>query len=854
MDVILTLLNKAIHVKGTDLENQAIPRKVQLTICGSAAKVSDESINSVSGSILQNSVLELNGSAIGQEDSKEGQLSAVLRPTDGELRPKATEEPERGNQKEGLCLRQCGPARGAEKEEVGGKEGTRSGRKATAVSLALAANESDRKKHPDGYGVHGETKHAELPKSERTAPNEESPSQARRPAHSVVGSHQRDTTPAANKEHENSQPMRTTAHAVCATVPADTRLDSAQQEQFESSPAPNAILRSPVKLSLSVESGDSNRGGKGSEPADILGGRSYAARRDGRYEESSRRREAATSHTEALLSTTAGGTGEPPHVRVLAEAATSGNGGSAIRSRVVSSTGLPRSDCDGGVCDDKWRCGNNSPSLDGRSAKSMEVRRNSVIRDPWGVTARTGATLKILSGGSKENVTALSTVNRKGADGSWTRKKCASSKLESRDVENSDTHIVKDAQPTSFQAEASLVFSNVSSSKEPAAISPVETTGTAPQGRACESGKGAASGADLSLSASWLAFPSTSPYSIARDRWSVRILVEARATLACCGVSGRSASDSVETDSGPLPSVEDDNRYGHKVMGTERRGSGGRGSCSTLRARRKRRLSLPIMHARNSSLIGHRKHLGLPIARARSRASGVAASAGGWTACCSASSELPMTVDVQSCLVGGSASKLVARRGCTMRLRHDRKGSPGPVENTDGMSRPAQRSPQRSQRRGSGSAHDDMLVPTRPPGRAHPLDGMSTCVSRAFLVGGKTSATDGPRRDREDGPVGFHGHAVVSPVCWMANGDDGGSCGRGFVAGSGEQGILSPAPQRISTENAVRRASRRSCWSVPSPPQLPVVVDTGSLEVHHVAPAWEVDAPGPRPRKSESLA
>lgn len=829
------LLDKATRGKDADTVKQAPPFKAQLEISGGAAETLDESVSTTSGYILEKLVPELDGSATGPEDSKEARFEAECERPNDELFQNENGEQQSGDQKDGLCPKQCGPAGGAEKEEVGGKEGARRDQEATTVSPTLSADESDREKHPDGHNHPGEAAQKALPNTERTIANDDSRSQARPPAHpAVADSNQPETTPASTKEQENSPPpTRTTATAVRVTVPTERRLDSALRQLLTSSPDPNAILRSPVHPPSSARGGDSYSGGNENDPVGILGQPSHEASGPARSAESARERESASSHPKAPLTIRADDTREPRHVRILSEAtATLGNCGNVIRSAAVSSAGLPCTDCcDGDVsCDEKWRSGKKDlASIDRRSATPMEARKNLVVRDRWCVRILTEAAVKIASGGSSEKLTAKqsSEDDHNGADGStWTQEKTVPQKSRPRDGVGSDTEVVKDALSASFQAETSRKPANNSSANEPTVVSPVDTTGKARQGCAHENDKGVTGGVDRALPASRLALPSTEPSAVARDRWLVRILVKARATLACYGASRSSAPVSLETVSGLLPSVEDDDRCGHKSTGAEQRNDGGGGKCSPSSCRRKR-LSLPVMHGGSSGSIGRTRRLCFPIAQARSSEGGVAASVHRWTACGPASSELPVFVDVGSCLVGCPASKLEVSRGRTICIRDGGKGSPGLVKNADDAPQPSQGNPQRSKRKGNSSIErQNARVPTRPPGRAHRLEGMGTRVSRASLAVEKNLAAGGSRsrRDGQDVPVEFRGHIVVSPACWTADGNCGDFGGRGFVAGG------SPAASVLTNYG-------RPLLS-PSRLHLPIVDDTCSLEHDDSAPAW----------------
>lgn len=710
-----------------------------------AAEALENGESITSGSTLEKLIPELDDSAPGHEDSKEGRLRVVfgaLGPLHGELNQEANGGQKSGNQKEGLCLQQFGPANAAEKEEVGGKEGPSRDKKATAVSPALSTDESNRKKLPDEDGHHGETKQMALPNTERIA-NEEGRSQARPRAHPVAGSQQREPPRVTSKEYIFSRLSRTTAPApaVRATNPVDPPPDSELRQQFVNSTAPNVILLCPVKPPSSDGGRVSSSGG---DEDDLVVTLDIApppeVRRDASSGRIARERESANSHPDTPLTTRAGGMTEPRHARIPAEVtATLENGRNEIRSATITPTGLRCS----GPCDDKWKSGNKDlASIEWQSVMPTEVRKSSIVKDPWCVRILAEAAVTIASNSSKEKLTALPTG------------KSAS-------------------RPTP---------------------------------------------------------PPITPPSVARDRWSVRVLVKTRATLASCGVLGRSADVSLETAYGLLPSVEDGNRRGNKVTGTERRASGGGGRCSASSSR-KRRKSLPIM------------------TQERRGKGGVAAATTvhRWTACGSASSELPTIVDVGSCLVGGSASKLVVSRGRTMCIRDDTRGSPGPVKITDDTPRRFQGSPQRWQRERNTRERENELVPTRPPGRAHPLNGKSACVSRASFAAGKTLAAGGPRCGGENVPVEFHGHIVVSPgSCRTAEGDGSDSGHGGFVSGGGGRHQSSPAPERRSTNSAVKAALRRSScpWSGSSPNQLPTIVDTGSLELDDSASVWAVEKAG----------
>lgn len=855
---VVTLLDKAIRDQDADMVKQVPPFTAQLKISEDATKTLDESVRITSGSTLEKLVPEVDGSATRPKGSKEGRSEAELRRHDDERHQKANGEQQSGDQKEGLRPQQCGPAGGAE-EEVGGREGNGSDQRATAVSPDPSVDENNREKHHEGDGHHGETEQAALPNTERTIANEDSRSQATPPAHPGAGSQQRETTPVTSGEQEESP----TAPAVRAKIQTDIRLDSALQQQLVGFPAPHGVIQSSAKLPSPTGGGDTGSGRNENDFVVVLEKPSHEARRDASSGDSTREGESISSHPEAPLTTRADGAREPQHVRVQVETtATLGNGGDAISSAAISPTGLPFGACNVGVpCDDEGGNGKaDLASIAGRSATPMEEKKTSVGRDSLGARILTEAAEKLASGGSKEKLTAPSPVEQtckddhNGADGSTRiQEKSVSSTLRPGDVVDSD-EVVKDALFASFHGETSRLTADNSSVTEPSANSPVEAMGKAPKACAYEDENGVTGGIDRALSTSRLALPSTAQCSVTKDRWSVRILAEARTTLACYGVLGRSVSVSLKTFSGLLPSAEKDDRCGHKVTWTERRhssgggGGGGRGSASSFR---KQRLSLPPMRARSSRSTGRRKRLNSPIARGGSREGVVAASVRRWTACGPASSRLPGIADVRSCSVCGSASKLVASRRRTMCIGDGRRGKLGLVKNNDDTPRPSQESPKRSNREGNSRERVIVLVPTRPPGRAHPLDGMSMCVSRASLAAGKNLVSGGSRRDGKDVPVEFSGHIVVSPAYWKGDAGGGDSGGSGFVAGDRGQGLSLPAPQRRSTKSAVEATPRRPSWPwpIPSPPQLPIVVDTGSLELDDSALAWAVKkTPGLRQR------
>lgn len=695
-------------------------------------------------------------SGTGNEGNAERTPAALLGRSDGPLRPEEKVEHQSGMQERQHPQQQQEIAKDAESAEEGGNEEARGGRQACGVPPSPSEDESDREKCPagDGHDDHVERERPnEGPSAEiTTAVLVESPSQAGPPAYPSVDS--RGTTSDTTTCPDSSQPSQVALKAVRAANP-DLRLGS----------SPYALLLSPP---LSAENGKG--GGRNKMAASKMSGQEArphaSSRKHVRRHASSRKslRESPPTPTRAAAE-------DPWRERIRAEVtATLANRGNASRLPAFSPAGMACSNESGSDCgDDTLKRGkSDSASSDCRPAAPMEKSRSSATRDSSGVSVLTEAVASIPNGHGMESSPTAWLAEQSRMDG---RPEACSGSGTIRDAPArhavAEMDVVGGAASVG-QVKRSLMVTNTSSVARLAAVSTAEETGSTRRERAWDDGRWGKGGAERPASASRPTH-SRRESSALPDRWSIRILAEAAATLARCGVAGRSVAVSLANFSSAGPAFRGSGRRRHTCTERTRPGGATGGRCSASRFR-KQPPSPPIAQRRSMFDVAETS----AVHR--------------WMVCGSgSSSELPVIVDFGSLLLGVSTCAGGDGRKCV----------PGAASCGRGGSL------HRWQRGESLT-----MAPTRPRGN---------CESRASLSSRGSFVADG--RQVADVDLGVHDHVFGVSRAYRNDRGAGESGGVGCVSRGRRRRSLLPTPQK----------SKRPVPAAFQGWDCPMVVDSGSI-------------------------
>lgn len=747
---------------------------------GGAAKPPKRAASILSESTVEGHDSDSDSSGTGNEGGAERTPAAVLGRSAGPLRPEKVEHHSRMRERQNPQPQEI--AKGAEIAEKGGDEKARGGRQVYAVPPPPSEDESGREKYPvgDGDDDHAvrERRNADPSAESTTAVLVKSSSQAGPHAHFAVDS--RETTSGTMARQDSSQPKQVAAEAVSAANP-DLRLGS----------SPYTFLLSPP---LSARNG--NDGGRNKTAA------SRMTRQEALPHVSSRkgvrRHASGKSRREPPLTPTRAAAEDPWRARIHAEVtATLANRGNDSRSAAFSPAEMACRYDGGSDCGDNTlkRGKSDSALSDCRRAAPTENPRSSAARDSSGVSVLQEAVASIPTGQSKESSLTAWPAEQSRMDG---RPEACGGSRTNRDAPARRTiaemNVVEGGASMS-QAKRSLGVAYTSSMEKLAAVSTAEETGSTRREPAWDDGRLGKGGAERVASASRRTL-SRRESAILPDRWSIRILAEAAATLARCGIAGRSVAVSLAKISSVRPACKGSGRRRHTSTSSARpafQGSGQRRHTGTETTR-----PGGATGGRCSATSVRRQPPSLTIAQRRSKV-GVAATSAvhRWMVCGSGpSSELPMIVDFGSISPGFLTCVGSGERKC----------GPGSASCDRGGS---------LYRRQRGEAVT--MAPIRPRG---------SCDSRASLSSGSFVAGGGQGADVN---LGVHDHVVgVSRACRNDGGADE-SGGAGCVSRGRRRRSPLPTPQK--SKRPVPAAFRG--W------ECPVIVDSGSL--HTLAHETKLD-------------
>ncbi|CBJ30402.1 hypothetical protein Esi_0189_0014 [Ectocarpus siliculosus] len=734
-------------------------------------------------SVLEKVVGDLNGKDLRKEEGTDLQPEVVSDGNNGS-------EEERADQRHSKQkAEQERVAGGIETAEGKGAEGPRRDEQTPMVSLIRSENDEQNQREQPA------TDQTSCSQIERAPAKDGLLNQAGLLASSADVSRQQEASPITTND---SQTPRVGGSA---TAP-DLYLPPELQRQTVTPPVPHDAPSSPVKP-LDTNAGKDSRGTWGNEndSMDAFLVPDGIGLNDDRCGKSTRF--LLPAQTEAQPKTHAqpqpptknsnGAFKDPWRARILAEATTVILNRGDIRG--VASVSPPeltgRDGYDAVCCDDSLR--NNekeTASPDFGSAALMEIRA-FVAKDPWYTRILSEAAATLANGRDMQKPAVLAPSNVAyfgdgcdvGCGRTWTAR-------EPVPVDSPTEPIVSDnaviRSPFSSRIQAGVVGPNKFS---------------------CEGrwGSGGRERAQLVQQST----PTTTrgPRSV-RDSWSMRILAEAAATLAICGVVPRSVLlSTVETVPMVLPSVRGYRRCGCAAAALSSNG----GDSGSATGDPSPRMSLPILWGRRSTRFGdsgstprgRSPRMSLPILRARVGDRCVAEILPRWG--CGSGLERfpghPIIVDYGMLGCDLSDSPRILSRRCTACTSDNVRESPKPSATINNRTS-FPRNPQHGHLGESTSEGEHVRAPTPPARRARSSDSVSACTPRSRIAE-KIGLSAVARGGEDNVNLRLHGHVVFPAACWEGGGD-----GRGgdisSISGACRRRIYFPKAQHGPSDTSGR--------------------------------------------------
>ncbi|CAB1111785.1 unnamed protein product [Ectocarpus sp. CCAP 1310/34] len=552
-----------------------------------------------------------------------------------------------------------------------------------------------------------------------------------------------------------------------ATAP-DLCLPPEFQRQTVTPPVPHDAPSSPVKL-LDANAGKDSSGTWGNEndsmEAFVVDGIGLNDERRGKSirlllpaQTAAQRKTHAQPQPPTTNSN--GAFKDPWRARILAEATTViVNRGDIRGAASVSPPELTgRDGDDAACCDDNLKINEKeTASPDFGSAVLMEIRA-SVAKDPWYTRILSEAAATLANGRGMQKLAALAPSN-------------VAYRGDGYDVGCGHTWTTREPVPVDSPTEP--IVSDNTVVRSPFS-SRIQAGVAGPNKFSCEGrwGSGGRERAQLIQQST----PTTmrEPRTV-RDSWSMRILAEAAATLAVCGVVPRSVlSSTVETTPIDSPSVRGYSRCGCAAPALSSDG-GDRGSTTGDQSPR---MSLPILRGRRSTRFGdsgstprdRSPRVSLPILRARVGKRCVAEIISRWG--CGSGLERfpghPIIVDYGMLGCDLSDSPRISSRRCTACTSDNVRESPKPSTTINNrISFP--RNPRHGHLGESQSEGLHVRAPTPPARRARSSDSVSACTPRSRIAE-KIGLSAVARGGEDDVNLRLHGHVVFPAACWKGVG------------------------------------------------------------------------------------
>ncbi|CAM9460108.1 unnamed protein product [Ectocarpus sp. 4 AP-2014] len=583
-----------------------------------------------------------------------------------------------------------------------------------------------------------------------------------------------------------------------ATAP-DLCLPPEFQRQTVTPPVPHDAPSSPVKL-LDTNAGKDSSGTWGNENDSIeaflvdgVGLNDDRCGKSTRFLLPAQTEAQRKTHAQPQPRTTNsnGAFKDPWRARILAEATTViVNRGDIRGAASVSPPELTgRDGDDAACCDDSLKHNEKetaSPYFE--SAVLMEIRA-FVAKDPWYTRSEAAATLANGRGMQKPAALAPSNVAYSG-DG--------------YDVGCGHTWTAREPVPVNSPTEPSVSDNTVVRSPF---SSRIQAGVGGPNKFSCEGRWGSGGRERAQLIQQSIPTTMRGPRTV-RDSWSMRILAEAAATLAACGVVPRSVlSSTVETVPIDLPSVRGYSRCGCAAPALSSDG----GDSGSTAGDRSLRMSPPILRGRRSTRFGdsgstprgRSPRMSLPILRARVGKRCVAEIVSRW-GCGSGLERFPghlILVDYGMLGCDLSDSPRISSRRCTACTSDNVRESPKPSTTINNkISFP--RNPQHGHLGESQSEGEHVRAPTPPARRARSSDSVSACTPRSRIAE-KTGLSAVARGGKDDVNLRLHGHVVFPAACW--EGDGGGRGGdSSSISGACRRRIYFPKVQHGPSDTSGR--------------------------------------------------
>ncbi|CAM9614885.1 unnamed protein product [Ectocarpus sp. 12 AP-2014] len=679
-------------------------------------------------------------------------------------------------------------AGGIETAEGKGAEGPRSDEQTPMVSSIRSVNdELNQREHPA-------TDQTSCSQIERASAKDGLLNQAGLLASSADVSRQQDVSPTTTND---SQTPRVGGSA---TTP-DLFLPPEFQRQTVTPLVPHDAPSSPAKL-LDTNAGKDSSGTWGNEndsmEAFLVDGISLNDDRCGKNT-----RFLLPAQTEAQRKTPA--QPQPPttnsngafkdtwRARILAEATTVIVNRGDIRgaASVLPPELTGRDGDDAACCDDSLR--NNekeTASPDFGSAVLMEIRA-SVAKDPWYTRILSEAAATLANGRGMQKPAALAPSN-------------VAYSCDGYDVGCGHTWTAREPVPVHLPTEP--IVSDNTVVRSPFS-SRIQAGVSGPNKFSCEDRWGSGGRERAHLIQQSTPTTMTGPRTV-RDSWSIRILAEAAATLAVCGVVPRSVlSSTVETLPIDLPSVRGCSRCGCAAPAL----SSDDGDSGSTTGGRSPRMSLPILPGRRSTRFGdigstprgRSPRMSLPVLRARIGKRCLAEILSRWG--CGSGLERfpghPIVVDYGMLGCDLSDSPRISSRRCTACTSDNVGESPKPSTTINNRI-PFPRNLQHGHLGESQSEGEHVRAPTPPARRARSSHCVSACTPRSRIAE-KIGLSAVARGGEDDVDLRLHGHVVFPAPYW--EGDGGGRGGdSSSISGACRRRIYFPKAQHGPSDTSGR--------------------------------------------------
>ncbi|CAM9173624.1 unnamed protein product [Ectocarpus sp. 8 AP-2014] len=735
-------------------------------------------------SVLEKVVGDLSGRELRKEEGTDHQPEVV---SDGNNRSEEERADQRHSKQKAEQERVAG---GIETAEGKGAEGPRSDEQTPMVSSIRSENyEQNQREQPA-------TDQTSCWQIERAPAKDGLLNQAGLLASSADVSRQQEASPITTND---SQTPRVGGSA---TAP-DFHLPPELQRQTVTPPVPRDTPSSPVKP-LDTNAGKDSRGTWGNENdsmdaflVDGIGLNDDRCGKSTRFLLPAQTEAQPKTHAQPQSPTTNsnGAFKDPWRARVLTEATTVIlNRGDIRGAASVSPPELTGRDRDDAVCcDDSLRNSEKeTASPDFGSAALMEIR-TFVAKDPWYTRILSEAAATLANGRDMQKPAVLAPSNVAysgdgcdvGCGRTWTAR-------EPVPVDSPTEPIVSDnaviRSPFSSRIQAGVV---------------------GPNNFSCEGrwGSGGREQAQLVQQSTPTTTTTRGPRTV-RDSWSMRILAEAAATLAICGVVPRSVLlSTVETVPMVLPSVRGYRRCGCAAAALSSDG----GDSGSTTGDPSPRMSLPILRGRRSTRFGdsgstprgRSPRMSLPILRARVGERCVAKHFPRWG--CGSGLERfpghPIIVDYGMLGCDLLDSPRISSRRCTACTSDNVRESPKPSTTINNRTS-FPRNPQHGHLGESTSEEEYVRAPTPPARRARSSDSVSACTPRSRIAE-KIGLSAVARGGEDNVNLRLHGHAVFPAACWEGGGD-----GRGgdssSISGACRRRIYFPKAQHGPSDTSGR--------------------------------------------------